>query len=203
MGRFPLPSFFSCFCLLFNDSRTLLNFTSSRRDTLYDFLLRWQMTDPSMPHGVLTSYSLPFLLRTDRKSLARYCRIKSFNKFTRPLVLDLCCITIFMIQYEICHISTRHIIKFLPSTGMGCGSINLCPVLILGCGSVNFCPVLVLGCGCSIPGTTLPAVPAAGPLLLHAWELLRFLASDWLRNGSWVWYSVPGGSTTVSLRLAI
>ena len=39
--------------------------------------------------------------------------------------------------------------------------------------------------------------------LVHAGESLRFLASDWLRNGSWARGSVPGGSATVSLRLAI
>ena len=37
----------------------------------------------------------------------------------------------------------------------------------------------------------------------HAGESLRFLASDWLRNGSWARGSVPGGSATVSLPLAI
>ena len=37
----------------------------------------------------------------------------------------------------------------------------------------------------------------------HAGESLRFLASDWLRNGSWVRGSVPGGSATVPLPLAI
>ena len=39
--------------------------------------------------------------------------------------------------------------------------------------------------------------------LNHAGESLRFLASDWLRNGSWMRGSVPGGSATVSLPLAI
>ena len=37
----------------------------------------------------------------------------------------------------------------------------------------------------------------------HAGESLRFLASDWLRNGSWARGSVPGGSVTVSLPLPI
>ena len=37
----------------------------------------------------------------------------------------------------------------------------------------------------------------------HAGESLRFLASDLLRNGSWARGSVPGGSATVSLPLAI
>ena len=37
----------------------------------------------------------------------------------------------------------------------------------------------------------------------HAGESLRFLASDWLRNGSWARGSVPGGSATVSLPLTI
>ena len=37
----------------------------------------------------------------------------------------------------------------------------------------------------------------------HAGESLRFLASDWLRNGSWARDSVPGGSATVSLPLTI
>ena len=38
---------------------------------------------------------------------------------------------------------------------------------------------------------------------LHAGESLRFLASDWLRNGSWARGSVPGGSATLSLPLTI
>ena len=37
----------------------------------------------------------------------------------------------------------------------------------------------------------------------HAGESLRFLASNWLRNGSWWLGSVPGGSATVSLPLGI
>ena len=37
----------------------------------------------------------------------------------------------------------------------------------------------------------------------HTGESLRFLGSDWLRNGSWARGSVPGGSATVSLLLAI
>ena len=40
-------------------------------------------------------------------------------------------------------------------------------------------------------------------IYIHAGESLRFLASDWLRNGSLVRGSVPGGSATVSLTLAI
>ena len=40
-------------------------------------------------------------------------------------------------------------------------------------------------------------------LRLHAGESLRFLASDWMRNGSWARGSVPGGSATVSLPLTI
>ena len=38
---------------------------------------------------------------------------------------------------------------------------------------------------------------------IHAGESLRFLASDWLCNGSWARGSVPGGSGTVSLLLTI
>ena len=38
---------------------------------------------------------------------------------------------------------------------------------------------------------------------VHAGESLRFLVLDWLRNGSWARGSVPGGSATVSLPLAI
>ena len=38
---------------------------------------------------------------------------------------------------------------------------------------------------------------------MHAGDSLRFLASDWLHNSSWVWGSIPGGSATVCLPLAI
>ena len=48
-----------------------------------------------------------------------------------------------------------------------------------------------------------PPPPPPPPLLCHAEESLQFLASDWLRNGSWARGSVPGGSATISLMLTI
>ena len=79
----------SQFCFLFNDSHALLNLTSSSRGTLYDFLLRWRMKDTSIPRSIFCSYSRPFFFKVYMTFGFRFFGI-----------------TIFMVQYEICHIST-------------------------------------------------------------------------------------------------